>query len=211
MDDFKEALKTGKLKEAFVLAMSKAVQLDITTSIVFPDSTNSGRLRTEINLVEGKIVNEISADLVGNKIYPEIQKLHFEQVAQGNRTLKENLESLEKTFKLMSALQQQVIEVPSRSLNNGDRTLLTPTEVIVEEEDDDDGEFGELISLVDLDPEEEKQGEDREDWGDWMEEKPPLDAPTMKTIPNISSLNLDDNEGWEEWEEPASVAERQPQ
>ena len=120
-EDFKKALRAGKLSEAFLLAMSNAPELHITTWIASPETspeTNSDSSshasqpqagnywRTHINLIEGKIENEIGEQLIGDR-NPEIQQFHLQQVAQGHQTIQQNLESLQKMFHLMSTFQQQ--------------------------------------------------------------------------------------------------------
>jgi hypothetical protein len=115
-EDFKKALRAGKLSEAFLVAMSHAPELNITTRIVSPQENDQqaenaqpqrgNYLRTQINLIEGKIDNEIGEQLIGDR-YPEIQQFHLQQVAQGHQTIQQNLVSLQKMFRLMSAFQQQ--------------------------------------------------------------------------------------------------------
>ena len=114
-EDFKQAIRTGNINEAFVVAMSNAPELSITTKIVTnqgkreankDESPSDNYLRTQINLIEGKIENEISENLTGDR-YSEIQQFHIRQVAQGHQTIQHNLISLQKMFQLMSAFQQQ--------------------------------------------------------------------------------------------------------
>lgn len=115
-EDFKQAIRTGNISEAFLVAMSNAPKLDITTKII----SNSGKarqinanqsevdnyLRTHINLIEGKIENEIGEQFAGDR-YSEIKQFHIDQVTQGHETIQHNLVSLQKMFQLMSAFQQQ--------------------------------------------------------------------------------------------------------
>ena len=114
-EDFKQAIRTGNINEAFVVAMSNAPELSITTKIVTnqveqeqnrDESLSDNYLRTHINLIEGKIENEISEKLTDDR-YSEIQQFHIRQVAQGHQTIQQNLISLQKMFQLMSAFQQQ--------------------------------------------------------------------------------------------------------
>ncbi len=110
-EDFKQALKSGNLGEAFLLAMSKAPELHITTWIASPQDNpaqlpRSRSLRTNINLIEGKIENQIGKELLGSR-HPEIQNFHHQQVAQGHQTIQQNLESLQQMFRLMAAFQKQ--------------------------------------------------------------------------------------------------------
>lgn len=109
-EDFKKALRAGNLSEAFLVAMSHAPELNITTRIVSPQENEQPQrgnyLRTQINLIEGKIDNEIGEQLIGDR-YPEIQQFHLQQVTQGHQTIQQNLLSLQKIFRLMSAFQEQ--------------------------------------------------------------------------------------------------------
>ncbi len=122
-ENFKKAMREGKLKEALAIAISQVPELKITTSIT-PSSPNSAtennsqpqnppsikRLHTRINLVEGEIHNEISEDLMGNVAYQEVQQFHFDQVARGHQIIEKNLESLQNMFSLISNVQQQQLE-----------------------------------------------------------------------------------------------------
>lgn len=134
-EDFKQALKTGKLSEAFLLAMSNAPELHITTWIASPESNETSpqagnRLRTHINLVEGKIENEIGENFIGDR-NPEIQQFHLQQVNQGHQTIQQNLESLQKMFYLMTAFQERQsnnsalawVDIPADSLSPEERRL----------------------------------------------------------------------------------------
>ncbi len=127
-DDFKKAIIEGKLNEALAIAVSKAPELKITTTITPSQytelNTNSAsdnesikRLHTRINLVEGEVYNEISEELIGNVLYEEIQQFHFEQVARGHQTIQKNLESLQSMFGLMTALQKQQLQGEYADIN----------------------------------------------------------------------------------------------
>jgi hypothetical protein len=116
-EEFKKALRAGKLSEAFLLAMSKAPELHITTWIASPQANSQvekdtpqpeagNYLRTHINLIEGKIETEIGEKLIGDR-NPEIHQFHLQQVSQGHQTIQQNLESLQKMFHLMTAFQNQ--------------------------------------------------------------------------------------------------------
>lgn len=115
-EDFKQAIRTGNINEAFLLAMSNAPELSITTKIITADggeqevngneSAADNYLRTNINLIEGKIENEIGEKLTGDR-YSEIKQFHMRQVAEGHETIQYNLVSLQKMFQLMSSFQEQ--------------------------------------------------------------------------------------------------------
>lgn len=115
-EDFKQAIRTGNINEAFLVAMSNAPELSITTKIITSEGeeyqVNSDKseadnyLRTNINLIEGKIENEIGEKLTGDR-YSEIKQFHMRQVEEGHQTIQHNLVSLQKMFQLMSTFQQQ--------------------------------------------------------------------------------------------------------
>lgn len=113
-EDFKQAIRAGNISEAFLVAMSNAPELNITTKIVTADgqkiAANDGQmdnyLHTHINLIEGKVENEIGEKLTGDR-YSEIKEFHIQQVTQGHQTIQHNLISLQKMFQLMSSFQQQ--------------------------------------------------------------------------------------------------------
>ena len=108
-EDFKQAIRAGNINEAFLVAMSNAPELNITTKIITAaDNPSQGdnTLRTHISLIEGKVENEIGERLTGDR-YSEIKQFHLEQVTQGHQTIQHNLISLQKMFQLMSAFQEQ--------------------------------------------------------------------------------------------------------
>jgi hypothetical protein len=113
-EDFKQAIRAGNISEAFLVAMSNAPELNITTKIVTADgqkieadeSQMDNYLHTHINLIEGKVENEIGEKLTGDR-YSEIKQFHIQQVTQGHQTIQHNLISLQKMFQLMSSFQQQ--------------------------------------------------------------------------------------------------------
>lgn len=112
-EDFKQAIRSGNINEAFLVAMSNAPELNITTKIVTADGEKvdtggqmDNYLHTHINLIEGKVENEIGEKLTGDR-YSEIKQFHIQQVTQGHQTIQHNLVSLQKMFQLMSSFQQE--------------------------------------------------------------------------------------------------------
>jgi hypothetical protein len=113
-EDFKQAIRAGNISEAFLVAMSNAPELNITTKIITADGQKidaddvqmDNYLHTHINLIEGKVENEIGEKLTGDR-YSEIKQFHLQQVTQGHQTIQHNLISLQKMFQLMSSFQQQ--------------------------------------------------------------------------------------------------------
>lgn len=113
-EDFKQAIREGNISEAFLVAMSNAPELNITTKIITADgqqvdadqSQLDNYLSTHINLIEGKVENEIGEKLTGDR-YSEIKQFHLQQVTQGHQTIQHNLISLQKMFQLMSSFHEQ--------------------------------------------------------------------------------------------------------
>lgn len=113
-EDFKQAIRAGNISEAFLVAMSNAPELNITTKIITADGNKvdveesqlDNYLSTHINLIEGKVENEIGEKLTGDR-YSEIKQFHLQQVTQGHQTIQHNLISLQKMFQLMSSFHEQ--------------------------------------------------------------------------------------------------------
>ncbi len=118
-DNFKNALKAGKLADALVIALSKATELKITTSIVSANDYYGKNsqihpedcLETKINLLKGEINNKIGENLLKNQNYETLQKLHLEEAIQGNQIIQNNLETLQELFEILAQLKQQKLEI----------------------------------------------------------------------------------------------------
>ncbi len=221
-EDFKQALRSGNLSEAFLLAMSKAPELHITTWIASPQDNpaqppKDKSLRTHINLIEGKIENQIGEQLLGDR-HPEIQQFHHQQVAQGHQTIQQNLESLQKMFRLMAAFQKQQqpgydrsswidVREANKPELNGQTTVnaIAASETVSEtsannkiepqlpsfaREEDDEGDaiVNDLLSLADLDEErEEIETESPTDEEDWGDWLEEENPPINTTIVSPNS------------------------
>ena len=115
-DDFKRALKAGNLTEALTLAMGKIIELNIVTTVADSEDQSHPweqvkvkpgcRMQTHIDLVQGDIANEIGEQFLSGGTYEELRKFHLQQVVQGNITIQENLESLQKLLGLWLAVNQ---------------------------------------------------------------------------------------------------------
>ena len=180
------------------------------------------RLHTRINLVEGEIHNEISEELMGNAVYQEVQQFHFEQVARGHQTIQKNLESLQNMFRLITTVQKQQLEgnyhdvkyleaktspllseqkVPEQdsatAISNAEQNLLGTTDSIdnpstlIQKEHSQQNPNGVANS------ETIAQEQTDEDWGEWLdEEEQDIDVDLL----DLSSLDLDEPEEWQDWE-----------
>ena len=111
IDQFKEKIKAGDVYNALILAASEAIELKITTRISSNDANendSNSYLRTKINLVDGKIDNEVGSQLIGNESYNEILDFHLEQVKEGRQLLINNLDSLQKMFVILTNTLSQL-------------------------------------------------------------------------------------------------------
>ena len=139
--EFKQAVREGRLNDAFVIAMGNAPELHITTWIASPkdnedneDNNSQPRsgecLRTHVNLVEGEIINEIGEQLIEDDLYGTLQKFHLQQVTQGHQTISHNLQSIQQMFRLLAILQKQQKGEEYNAINTwkmtGGNALLTP-------------------------------------------------------------------------------------
>ncbi len=113
-EDFKKYIQAGKLTEALALAMSAAVKLQITTRVLGDEDMATGndsqpgeRIRTQINMVEGQITNEIGEQFTGKNPYKDLKQVHLAQVKEGAKTIQSNLKSLQKLFRLLVTMRQQ--------------------------------------------------------------------------------------------------------
>ncbi|MGV2830139.1 hypothetical protein [Myxosarcina sp. GI1(2024)] len=119
-EDFKGAVRAGKLSEALLLAMSKAPELTITTWIASPDTNDQtvpidNSLRTEINLVAGEINNVVGERMLSNR-HPEIERVHFREVKRATDTIGENLETVQKMLRSLAAFQPQSFQLVRKQL-----------------------------------------------------------------------------------------------
>ncbi len=217
-DDFRKQLKAGNLKEALALALSKAVELKITTWVASGsddlEETNAKpghRLRTHIKSIEGKIENEVGDQFIGNGPYRELQQFHTEQVAESNKIIQSNLQSLQKLFETLITLRYQAATPPGvepESLDD-ESQLLPPAEQGTEDfsrrtpseqeeafdtEDEDDNWDDSVLDLLESLPvpppptQESLTSQLNEDWRNFMGEAPERDS---------TQLNSPVNQNWE--------------
>ncbi|HEY9649730.1 MAG TPA: hypothetical protein V6C95_03635 [Coleofasciculaceae cyanobacterium] len=118
-DNFRKQLKAGNITEALALALSEAVELNITTWVasssdeVEAEQAQPGhRLRTRINLIEGDIENEIGDQFIANGPYRELRQFHLEQVAEGHRIIQSNLKTVQKLFEVLLATRSSAATPP---------------------------------------------------------------------------------------------------
>ena len=128
LEEFRGKIASGKVFDALTLAMSEAIELDITTWVASNDTDGTEdscqpgyRMRTRINIVDGEIENEIGREFVTNPAYVELQKLHLEQVQQGRETLLNNLVSLQA---ILATFSDTMSEMSEKKLLDSSKSLI---------------------------------------------------------------------------------------
>lgn len=129
MEEFRQKIQAGQMFEALTLAMSEAIELEITTWVASSeidsvDESQPGyRLHTRINLVDGEVDNEIGSEFLQNPAYSELKQMHLEQVQQGRETLLKNLASLQKMFTIVNDTFSEIPQEQSPQLPNSKLSL----------------------------------------------------------------------------------------
>ena len=223
-EEFKQAIREGRLNDAFAIAISKTPELHITTKIASETNTSESKSwQTHLNLIEGTISNEIEEELINDNLYDFVQQFHYQQISQGNQIINQNLQSIQQLFRLLAILQQQKQGKPYTPISNwkiDDRGVSSPEdnamalapELDVASEEDDDI-VNELLSLDDIDIEVESPPQPEEisdysatpevvkndeDWGDWLNEDS-LESDNDVIV--IDELDIEQSEDWqsEDW------------
>ena len=131
-NEFKAQLKAGKIVEALTLALSEAIELEITTWVSSANSDTSPGVRTDqplaghsmrtrINIVDGDIENEVGSEFLNSGPYNELREFHLQQVHEGREIIQENLANLQQLF---TVLTNTLSEIPgSRSRSNSQQVL----------------------------------------------------------------------------------------
>jgi hypothetical protein len=128
-DEFQAQIKAGNIADALAIAISGAVELEITTSVTSnqnPHHDSRGdRMRTRINIVDGQIDNEVGSKFIGNGPYTELRKFHLQQVHEGREVIQRNLENLQQMFTILTTT---IAQLPPESLSPTIPQMLSPVE-----------------------------------------------------------------------------------
>ena len=126
-EEYKLAIKEGRINDAFAIAMGNAPQLKITTWIAESQTSQTSeeqslpksgdRLQTKVDLIAGEIVNEIGENAIQDDLYGSLQQFHLNQVNNSHQTVSENLQSLQQMFRLLTLLQKQQLGEPLSAIN----------------------------------------------------------------------------------------------
>ncbi|MEM8642226.1 MAG: hypothetical protein AAGG51_25940 [Cyanobacteria bacterium P01_G01_bin.54] len=131
-DTFRDRLRAGQLQDAFLLAMGQAVELNVTTWVAaqadIAAATQGHRLQTHIDLVQGDIENEIGERFITQTDYQPLRQFHLQQVAESQRIIRQNLQSLQKLFSVLADVQTRQQEPGEWPSFSDAGAVSTPTE-----------------------------------------------------------------------------------
>jgi len=103
--EFQKHLSSGNLAEAMKLALSEMIELRISTRVVSEDGSTDDRpghqINTRINIVDGDIENEIGSVFLKDGPYSELRSFHAQQVADAQKIIRTNIESLQTLLGLL--------------------------------------------------------------------------------------------------------------
>ena len=110
-NEFTKYLQQGKLADALTVALTKSIELEITTWIAVPDSPTPEMrecLHTKINIIDGEIDNQIGSRCLDQGSYGELQDFHQSQVQYSSQLIQQNLETLQQLLIIMAGTYNQV-------------------------------------------------------------------------------------------------------
>lgn len=107
--------ETRDFSEALMAVFADLVHLEIVTWVAHDGDQShrpGNRLRTEINLIDGDIENELGADFLADSPYAELRHFHEAQVLRGGETIANNLKTLVEVGEKISNLLRREAVVP---------------------------------------------------------------------------------------------------
>ncbi len=94
--EFQASLQAGRVNEAISQVVSRLVELDIVTVLPATEgSAGRNALSTKVDLLTGKITNEISAEFLQNKSYAKFLNFHTAQINATSQIVREQLHGLQ--------------------------------------------------------------------------------------------------------------------
>jgi hypothetical protein len=111
--------ETRDFSTALMEVFADLVHLEIVTWVAHDGDQShrpGNRLRTEINLIDGDIENELGADFLADSPYAELRHFHEAQVLRGGETIANNLKTLvEVGEKISNLLRREPSVVQSQN------------------------------------------------------------------------------------------------
>jgi len=134
-EEFKAALKEGRIVDALKTALGQSIELEITTAIASDNPEIGSRtwekgdsgeiMRTRLNIVEGKIETEIGSKFLEGEKFAELREFHVSQMQASGQIIERNISSLQKLLELWVGMQQTVV-VPDRQTHSPELNTIQP-------------------------------------------------------------------------------------
>lgn len=128
-EEFKQELQKEDLNpegvfDALKMALSEAVELQITTWVVAPEDVGTEapsakpgyRMRTRINIVDGDIDNEVGRQFLSDGPYQDLRDFHLDQVQDSREIVQQNLINLQHLFGILATNLQRLSKAPAKRL-----------------------------------------------------------------------------------------------
>ena len=102
IEEVKAKIRAGEIDEAMSIAMAEAMKIEVVTALSEDEGQSSTvYFRTLIDLLQNEIDNEFSESFTEHKTAKQIEKLHFKEVQIAHKIILQNIQSLQKMFKIL--------------------------------------------------------------------------------------------------------------
>jgi len=132
-EEFKAALKEGRIVDALKTALGQSIKLEITTTIASSDPETASQIRekgeimrTRFNIVEGKIETEIGSKFLKGGKFAELRDFHVSQMQASGQIIERNISSLQKLLDLWVVMTQQTIVVTDSKTHSSELKSIQP-------------------------------------------------------------------------------------
>ena len=135
-EEFKAALKEGRIVDALKTALGQSIELEITTTIASSDPETASQIRekgdsgeimrTRLNIVEGKIETEIGSKFLKGGKFAELRDFHVSQMQASGQIIERNISSLQKLLELWVGMTQQTVVVTDSKTHSSELKSIQP-------------------------------------------------------------------------------------
>lgn len=113
---FKQELQAGNFETAIELALSEAMNLEIVTWVADdaeegednPKRQRGSQIRTKINLLDGKVENQIGSLFLDGGPYANLREFHTHQIQAGQELVRHKFESLQSLWNACVAAKSEM-------------------------------------------------------------------------------------------------------
>ena len=144
-EEFKAALKEGRIVDALKTALGQSIELEITTTIASsdpqigsattPKETSQEVMRTKLNIVEGKISTEIGSKFLEGGKFAELRDFHVSQMQASGQIIERNISSLQKLLEMWVGMTQQAVSAQDGKTHSPELKILQPDAIASDSSD----------------------------------------------------------------------------